>query len=455
MFRCHACTLLPTKTLAERAKRLIWWRFYSLPSCPTAKSIREIIARPAGAPEILGSEQAAERILEDGVVPLGTTQQTPPVMEPIQLLPLEPYLGEEVTEEAILDGTGISLVKMIRAEGATQLPIGHGLVEEEEEPQAHVPTEADRDSSSNHSVDDESSSSSSSSRSSSPIPQDRVSRPRVRSSSIQQQIQLDAVIAKHMQLLEDSFAKRFDRIEQDVRNVSQASAALGAPLNARAAPAATVPAPLPVTPLPVTVPAANITLSHFETQGQDTSRKSMQDRVAAWLKPTPPPKTPIPRVVRATKPNPNRAPSIASFISDDSPMVGSEHAWRPTQLREGMSEYDWDNQGTRVQVREDLASAITKKVDELVRVVGSISEVLGFAQEPEPTVQPDLQPFGVLDQPKSSKPNLPLPHTMRDIWSEARKTRAGKPIPLVPAAVRASYRLPPDDWAFFGAVRRA
>ena len=43
---------------------------------------------------------------------------------------------------------------------------------------------------------------------------------------------------------------------------------------------------------------------------------------------------------------------------------------------------------------------------------------------------------------------------MRDIWTEARKSRAGKPVPLVPAAVRASYRLPPDDWAFFGAVRR-
>ena len=158
-------------------------------------------------------------------------------------------------------------------------------------------------------------------------------------------------------------------------------------------------------------------------------------------------------MARATKPA-SYAPSIGSMISNDPPQIGSEHAWRLAQLREGMDEYDWDNQGTRVQVREDWASAVTQKVDELVRVVGSISEVLGFRQEPEPTVQPDLQPFGIMDQPKSSQPKLPLPQTMRDIWSEARKTRAGKPAPLVPAAVRASYRLPPDDWAFFGAIRR-
>ena len=357
-------------------------------------------------------------------------------------------MDEEVTEEIVPIGTGISLVDMVRAEGATQLPIGHGLDVLEVQKQATKPTFSGGDSSSDFSVDDQSSSSSSSSCSSSPSPWGRSRRSRKRSSATRQQIQLDSVLAKHMQMLEDSFAKRFDRLEQDVRTVSEhtrvserAPAALGSALDIRTAP----------TP---TVPAVSSTLPQFEAHGQDTNRQSMQDRVAAWFKPAPPPPIPIPRLVQAPKPVPYRAPSIVSMISDDPPQVGSEHAWRPTQLTEGVSEYDWDNQGTRVQMREDLASAVTQKVDEVVKVLGSISQVLGFTQEQEPTVQPDLQPFGVSDQPKPSQPKLPLPQTMRDIWTEARKTRTGKPVPLVPSAVRATYRLPPDDWAFFGAIRR-
>ena len=385
----------------------------------------------------------AARILEVRKVPLSPTpQQTPPVSEPLELIPLHSHVDEEVTEEVVPIGTGISLVDMIRAGGATQLPIGHGFDVLEEQPQATKPTVPDRDSSSDLSVDDQSSSSSSSSRSLSPSPPGRSARSRKRSSATRQQILLDSVLAKHMQMMEDNFEKRFDRLEEDVRKVSERTpAALGSALDIRTAPAATV-------------PAVSSTLPQVEAHGQDTIRQSMQDRVAAWLKPAPPPPIPIPRLVQATKPVPHRAPSIVSMISDDPPQVGSEHAWRPTQLTEGTSEYDWDNQGIRVQVREDLATAVTQKVDEVVRVLGSVSQVLGFSQEEEPTVQPDLQPFGVSDRPKSSQPKLPLPQTMRDIWTEARKTRAGKPAPLVPSAVRATYRLPPDDWAFFGAIRR-
>ena len=158
-----------------------------------------------------------------------------------------------------------------------------------------------------------------------------------------------------------------------------------------------------------TVPAVVSTVPQVEAQGQDANTQSMKDRVAAWLKPTPPPMIRIPKVAQAPKPVPQCTPSIVSMISDDPPQVGSEHAWRPTQLAEGMSEYDWDNQGTRVQMREDLASAVTQKVDEVVRVLGSISQVLGFPQEQAPTVQPDLQPFGVSDQANLPNQNFRFP----------------------------------------------
>ena len=74
LVQCHFCNMLPNKALIERARRLIWWRSKDLPVCPSARHIREIVARPAGTPEILDDAHVAARILEVGTVPLSTPQ---------------------------------------------------------------------------------------------------------------------------------------------------------------------------------------------------------------------------------------------------------------------------------------------------------------------------------------------------------------------------------------------
>ena len=224
-----ACNKLPNKALIERARRLIWWRSKNLPACPSAKLIREIIIRIAGMPEILDDAHVARRILEIGGVTLQPmAQPIPPVSEPQQLIPLDSHVDEEVTEEILPVGIVTNLTDLIRAEGTTQWPIGHGLGVQEEQPQAleksvSKPTVPDRDPSTDPSASDDessgSSSESSSSSSSSPRRKSKRSR-KSRSSAIQQQIHLDAVLARHMQILQDRFADRFDCLEQDVRTVT-------------------------------------------------------------------------------------------------------------------------------------------------------------------------------------------------------------------------------------------
>ena len=267
MTKCHYCNLLHNKALAERARRLIWWRARGLPACPSAKLIREIVARPAGTPEILGDHQVAQRLLESDSVPLSSSQQIPHDTEPLELIPLDPHQDDEVNEETITHGAGIGLLELIRAGGATQLPIGHVLDRQGELPRATKPVQV-RDSSSNN----ESHSSSSSSSSPPPSPPERRARSPRRSANTQQQIDLDAVLAKHLQLLEDSFSKRFDRLEQDVRKVSErVPVATASSLEVQVASAAAV-------------TAVSKTVPQVEAQGQDTIQQSMKDRVGSLVK---------------------------------------------------------------------------------------------------------------------------------------------------------------------------
>ena len=46
---------------------------------------------------------------------------------------------------------------------------------------------------------------------------------------------------------------------------------------------------------------------------------------------------------------------------------------------------------------------------------------------------------------------FPLPKAIKEVWENARQPRRLAEIPI---AVKQCYRMPPQDWAFLGAVRR-
>ena len=64
---------------------------------------------------------------------------------------------------------------------------------------------------------------------------------------------------------------------------------------------------------------------------------------------------------------------------------------------------------------------------------------------------------GLLDVPISisdSHTLFPIPDSFRKLWEASRKSSSVVSGSIVPPLIRKSYRLPPEDWAYLGAIRR-
>lgn len=123
------------------------------------------------------------------------------------------------------------------------------------------------------------------------------------------------------------------------------------------------------------------------------------------------------------------------------------------QLAEGQSHFDWDHDGTKWSTREDIPQDVKDQLSALESLAKQMAMLNRFPQEPvEVPVQ--SRRLGAYTQTSSvSEVTISLPDNIKDVYKDARKYRATK-ISVLPRTVRKGYRVPREDWAFLGAVRR-
>ena len=102
---------------------------------------------------------------------------------------------------------------------------------------------------------------------------------------------------------------------------------------------------------------------------------------------------------------------------------------------------------------EDLSEDEQTCFEAIRKVAQEVVNFHNFPQEPEePTKTPSMM-FGASTAPPTPEVTIPLPDEMKGFVTEARKHRTTK-LPLLPPLVRKGYRIPREDWAMLGAVRR-
>ena len=79
---------------------------------------------------------------------------------------------------------------------------------------------------------------------------------------------------------------------------------------------------------------------------------------------------------------------------------------------------------------------------------------LDFVQPQPPDTSSELLTLRSKPEGPPQNVQLPISDAVKDIWTKARGLKFTKPYKVVPPATLQSFRLPPADWAFLGAVRR-
>ena len=173
------------------------------------------------------------------------------------------------------------------------------------------------------------------------------------------------------------------------------------------------------------------------------------ERVQRWVQPTPSP--------------PVRSPvhmdldDVASIASGQLPRIQASMygQFPPQALSQGQTPFDWDVSGHKTFEREEVPPEVEDRLQACEDAAQMLAATANFRQEPRESVEVDET---LLSSTPHSTPisqtTIPLPRGVRSAWEEARRPQANKPLPLTPQTVRRGYRLPRDDWAFLGAVRR-
>jgi hypothetical protein len=182
----------------------------------------------------------------------------------------------------------------------------------------------------------------------------------------------------------------------------------------------------------------------------DLPSTSFSERVHAWrgTLPTMPTAT-------ARRPDPSPATSFCESVISESilPQVPVEaEPTMPRMLAEGQSCFDWDHDGTKWDTREDLPSEIKERVEALDSVARSIASINRFPQEQQPQPSTASKLLGAPKATPSPEVTLPIPEHVRNLVKDSRKHRSRQS--FIPPTVRKTYKVPREDWAFLGAVRR-
>ena len=124
----------------------------------------------------------------------------------------------------------------------------------------------------------------------------------------------------------------------------------------------------------------------------------------------------------------------------------------PRLLAAGQTFFDWDLAGNKTRT-EDLSELDKSRFDGLRKACQNLVDMSQFPQEaPEPLEKPSLV-FGAPSEAPQPELTIPLPDEVLRSVAEARQHRTGK-LPLLNPVVRKGYRIPKDQWAVLGAVRR-
>lgn len=204
-------------------------------------------------------------------------------------------------------------------------------------------------------------------------------------------------------------------------------------------------------PLPRQATATPLSVPHYRDPSPLTNLPSTSaaQRVSSWQGF---------RIPQAPALDRSPSPSVAgeSTISDSllANISIEETPYSPRQLAEGQSPFDWDTDGAKYVPKEDLPAEIRERITALDSIARDIATINQYPQEAKEVTK---QPSKILGAPAAgsrvSEVTIPLPQDIRDIVDNARKHRTQK-TSLLPPTVRKGYRVPRQDWAYLGAVRR-
>ena len=128
----------------------------------------------------------------------------------------------------------------------------------------------------------------------------------------------------------------------------------------------------------------------------------------------------------------------------------------PHLLPAGTTVFDWEQGGARLSALTEMTSTDQSRCD----AIAQASVLLGkFMRLPTPVEQPQSGVSGIPTlqdpsiPPAPAQVEVPLDVRYKLAWEEARRTRS-RPFRPIPPAVHRMYRIPPNDWAELGAVRR-
>ena len=424
---CDICQALPARALLERARRVLWWRNQGTPRCPSVRVIRNLCVSGRAPPACLEAAYVTTWSRPRRVSPVTQKryrkERTPSPPTPSSSsdedvedpgLSLSP--GEEEVEDVLArsgsdsdqegaESSGaeqplvpIKRVGHVKNRASTKVVKGKGNVAHTVRTRPPTPPEDDSDEDAN--------------------PWD------------------SAEFREMMKQRDEDLAKAITESMQTFMAHQQSQAA-----SARSEP----PVPTPSAPEPRTTVSPDDIFASVEGWMMGVDAESTSH----------PPKT--------SKPSKKKAPSKAVRREMESPPLSAvadsaldegARPLRPAVLLEGQSCFDWDVGGTKFSYKEDLAAESEKLITDVEASlklcalqlshaqpapVAKSSDVLSLASEVESSPQPIVQP---------------IPEAIKNMWSTARRQKYAKPYKLVPPVTLQSFRVPPEDWAFLGAIRR-
>jgi hypothetical protein len=164
------------------------------------------------------------------------------------------------------------------------------------------------------------------------------------------------------------------------------------------------------------------------------------------------------RIPTVVVPERSPSPSVAGESTADSLLaqvsaVVDDTPYPPRQLAEGQTPFDWDMDGVRFSTKEDLPQEVRDRILALDTIAKDMAEMNQFPQECAEAPVHKSKILGASTTEVPQEVAIPLPQDIRELVTSSRQSRAKKAVLLSPA-VRKGYRVPRQDWAFLGAVRR-
>jgi hypothetical protein len=121
-------------------------------------------------------------------------------------------------------------------------------------------------------------------------------------------------------------------------------------------------------------------------------------------------------------------------------------------LAEGQTHFDLDHDGAKWDTREDLPSEIKERLEALDSIARSMASINRFPQEQPQGPPPTSKLLGASKSAAAPDVVIPIPDHIVGVVKDARKHRTRNS--FIPPTVRKGYKVPREDWAFLGAVRR-